>query len=135
MNARFQQQWGPIVRSIYAACLLGATVNHALTVVKHGLFWDYGGVPVASAAFWTSLTFLDPLAAILCLTRANAGVSAALAIIVIDVVHNLWMTARYASPQGFVTAVVTNPFVVSQIVFMLFVVVTARVAWKPGRLQ
>jgi len=120
---------GLIVRLIYAASLLGATINHVRIVAKHGLLWDYGGVPVASAAFWTSLTVLDPLAAILLIARPNAGVLATAVIILSDVIHNLWMTARTAQPDQFLVAVTSDPFVASQIAFLLFVAATAPIAW------
>ncbi len=73
-------------------------MNHARIVAAHGLLWDYGGVPVASAIFWTSLTLLDPLAVLLLIAKPNVGVLATGAIIVADVVHNLWITARNAGP-------------------------------------
>lgn len=55
-----------LIRAAYALCLLGATYNHAAILIKHGLFWTYGGVPLPSAIFWTSLTLADPATA-LCL--------------------------------------------------------------------
>lgn len=120
---------GVILRLIYAVCLLGATVNHIRIVAKHGLLWDYGGVPIASAAFWTSLTVLDPLTAVLLIVRPNAGVLATGIIILSDVVHNIWMTSRYAGQHSLIVAVTGDVFVVSQIVFLLFVAVTAPIAW------
>ena len=133
MDMRLRQKWGLILRLIYAACLLGATVNHVRIVAKHGVLWDYGGVPVASAAFWTSLAVLDPLTAVLLVVCPNVGVLATVVIILFDVVHNVWITARYAVPQRFLTAVTSDIFVVSQIVFLLFVTITVPIAWKPGQ--
>ena len=46
-----KQRLGAIVRATYALCLAGATLIHWRIVYDHGLFWDYGGVPIASAAF------------------------------------------------------------------------------------
>jgi hypothetical protein len=122
---------GLTLRLIYAACLLGATINHVRTVAAHGLLWNYGGVSVASATFWTSLTLLDPLAAILLIARPNAGVLATAVIILSDVIHNLWITARYAQPHHLLVAVTSDFFVISQIVFLLFVAATAPIAWTP----
>jgi hypothetical protein len=129
---RIRRPWGLIVRLAYAACLLGATVNHARIVAEYGLLWDYGGVPVASAAFWTSLTLLDPLTVILLVARPNAGVLATAVIIIADVVHNIWITASYANSQRFIATAVSDPFLVSQVAFLLFVIVTVPVAWKRG---
>ena len=69
---RCVQRGSVIVRSIWAACLLVAGANHARILLQHGLFWDYNGVGWASAAYWTSLTVLDPLAAALLFVRSKA---------------------------------------------------------------
>ena len=50
-------------------------------------------------------------------------------IIVVDVVHNLWITAHYALPHRFLITVTTDPFVISQVAFLLFVAVTTPIAW------
>ena len=86
---------------------------------------------MASAVFWTSLTLLDPLTVIMLFARPNIGVAAAGVIIVADVIHNLWIIAHHTLPHRFLVTVTTDPFVVSQVVFMLFVAMTAPVAWTP----
>jgi hypothetical protein len=101
--------------------------------LRHGLLWDYGGVPLASAAFWTSLTLLDPVAIILLIVRPNVGVLATAVIIITDVFHNLWITARYAQPHQFSQDVMGDPFDVSQILFMLFVMATTSIAWSRSK--
>ena len=58
---------GPLLRIIYALCLLGATVNHLRSVLARG--WFPADLPWGTAAYWASLTFLDPLAAILLFVR------------------------------------------------------------------
>ena len=129
---------GLIVRSIWAACLLIGGLNHARTLLRHGLFWDYGGAAWPSAAYWSSLTILDPIAAALLFLRPRVGIIATILLIVTNVVHNLALTARYA-PEGEFLTRASHPFVIAQIGFMLFVAATARVAWKglegkrPGR--
>jgi len=119
------------IRLIYAACLILATGNHALVLIRHGLFWNYGGAPFLSSVFWTSLSLLDPVAAILLFLRPNIGVGMTAAIIVADVAHNLWIRMLYA-PAGFAAAVLLcDPFLLSQIAFLIFVLATARQAWTP----
>jgi hypothetical protein len=113
---------------IYALCLLGATYNHASMLVAHGLFWDYGGMPKASAAFWTALTVIDPAAAVLLFLRPNAGIIATAAIIIVDVIHNLWITARYFPPL--LDGLSDSSAVIEQIMFMVFVIASAPFAWK-----
>ncbi len=117
---------GSILRTIYALCLAGATYNHWAVIVRHGLLWDYDGLPVMSAIFWTSLAFFDPAAVLLLWRRARAGVAATLAIIVVDVVHNLWILACFYPPLS--RTLIETPGVIAQIVFMIFVLATARIA-------
>jgi hypothetical protein len=120
-----------MVRAIYASCLLAATYNHWVMIVRHGLLWDYDGLPVASAIFWTSLAFLDPAAVMLLWRRPWAGVVATIAIIVVDVVHNLWILARYYPPLS--RTLPATPGVIAQIAFMVFVLGTARIAVRSRR--
>ncbi len=117
------------LRTIYALCLLGATYNHAAMLARHGILWDYGGMPKASAIFWTALTVIDPAAAVLLFTRPNAGVIVTAVIIIADVIHNLWITARYFPPM--LHGVAQSPAMIEQIIFMIFVLATAKFAWRP----
>lgn len=117
-----KQRLGAIVRATYALCLAGATLIHWRIVYDHGLFWDYGGVPIASAAFWTALSFLDPAAVVLLFVRPRWGVVLTGAIIVTDVIHNLWILMR-SDPSALV------PRLFAQAAFMVFVLLTARLAF------
>lgn len=119
-----------IVRSFWAACLLIGGANHARILLQHGLFWDYGGVAPASAVYWSSLTILDPAAAVLLFARPKAGIAATVALIVTNVLHNLAVTAHYTPEGEFLSRAASSPFIISQIGFMLFVGATARTAWK-----
>ena len=118
-----------IVRSIWAACLLIGAANHARILLQHGLFWDYGGVAWASAAYWSSLTILDPVVAALLFARPKVGIWSTIILIVTNVIHNLVVTAHFA-PDGEFLNRAADPFIISQIAFMLFVGATARIAWK-----
>ncbi|WP_176473118.1 hypothetical protein [Sphingomonas lenta] len=121
-----------IVRSIWAFCLLVATANHAFILLRHGLFWDYGGVGWASAVYWSGLTVVDPIVAALLFVRPRAGVAGTIALITTNVAHNLAVTARYA-PEGEFLNRAAHPIILSQIGFMLFVGATARIAWRGTR--
>lgn len=112
------------IRLIYAACLIVATGNHALVLIRHGLLWNYGGVPAASAVFWTSLTLLDPIAALLLLVRPNAGVRITAVIIVSDVIHNFWTKVHYAPLDAHIATLLGDPFLLCQIAFMILVITT-----------
>ena len=119
-----------IVRAIWAACLLIGGINHALILLQHGLLWDYKGVGWASAAYWSSLTILDPLVAALLFIRPKLGIPGTILLIVTNVIHNLAVTARYVPEGEFLIHTATSPFLLGQIGFMRFVAATARTAWK-----
>jgi hypothetical protein len=106
------------VRTLYAGCLLGATLNHASMLCHHGFFWDYGGVPLATQAFWTSLTFVDPTAVILLILWPAAGAWLTLVIIICDVAHNTWFGLAHGKNW--------NWMYYSQVAFLVFVLLTIR---------
>jgi hypothetical protein len=116
-----------IVRSLWAACLLIAGLNHARLLVQHGLFWDYGGLNPTSAAYMISLTLLDPLIAALLFIKPRLGIPATVVLIVTNVIHNLATIAHFAPPGEFLSRA-SHPITLSQIAFMLFVIATARLA-------
>jgi hypothetical protein len=117
-----------IVRSIWAACLLGAGLNHARLLVQHGLTWDYGGLNPISATYQSSLTLIDPLVAALLFIKPKVGVPATVVLIVTNVIHNLATINHFSPPGEFLTRA-SHPITLSQIGFMVFVVATAQIAW------
>lgn len=124
-----------VLRSIYAACLLGAGLNHALILLRHGLWWDYGGMPWPSSAYWTSLTLLDPLVALLLFVRPRVGVACTAVLMASNMAHNLAVTAWWAAPGAFAQAVLGSWQLLSQIGFALFVAATVRMAWAGAPAQ
>ncbi len=63
------------------------TATHTLQLVSRG--WVvFAAAPVWMNIYWTVLTFLDPLAALLLIRARRAGLSLALAIMVSDVAVN-----------------------------------------------
>ena len=110
-------------------------MNHARILLQHGLFWDYGGVAWTSAAYWSSLTIIDPTVAALLFARPRLGIVSTVVLIVTNVIHNLALTARYAPDGEFLAHAAANPFIISQIGFMLLVGATARIAWKDPRAE
>lgn len=119
---------GFAIRVIYAVCLVGATFNHIRAVMAHG--WFPADLPQATAAYWASLTFLDPLAAALLFIRPRAGIAASLAIILSDVGHNLWFAATYFHGTSVARSIATNPFLLSQMGFLVLVSCTAWIPWR-----
>tara|TARA_R110000824_G_scaffold127250_1_gene287264 strand:+ start:2924 stop:3343 length:420 start_codon:yes stop_codon:yes gene_type:complete len=124
---------GRIIRSIWAACLLLAGLNHARILFQHGLLWDYHGASLASAIYWSSLTFIDPLVAALLFIRPRIGVLATIVVITTNVVHNIAVTASYMRDDAVLIYVTTSPQLMIQIGFLLFVIATWRMAWHDVR--
>ena len=120
-----------MIRIVYALCLAGATINHVRAVLTRG--WLPHHLSSGTALYWSSLTFLDPLAAVLLLLRPRTGIVLTVAIILSDVVHNLWFIAAHPLTGSFLEDVTSSAFMMSQIAFLLFVAATAPMAWKQTR--
>lgn len=78
-------------------------------------------MPVFICLFWTALTFIDPLAAILLMARPMLGLALTVAIIVSDVVINSWVGLKYG---------IDIASFLAQLLFLAFVMLTARIAWR-----
>ena len=124
---------GRIVRGVWAACLLLGGLNHARILFQHGLSWDYYGANSASAFYWSSLTIVDPLVAVLLIVRPRLGVPATVIVIATNVVHNLLVTSRNAPVGAFLESVTASWQLLSQIGFLIIVIATWRIAWKDVR--
>jgi hypothetical protein len=74
---------------LFALCLLGACAVHVADLWQHG-WLPYHFAPFPLNAYWTVLTFLDPIAAALLLLRPRTGLAFALLIIASDVMLNLF---------------------------------------------
>ena len=74
----------------YALCLSGATFNHLHDLYVGG-WLPYVGAPPGVNAYWTGLTFLDPLAVALLVVRPRSGLILTLDIMMCDVAVNFWM--------------------------------------------
>lgn len=118
-----------IIRTIWTVCLLLAAGNHASILIRHGLLWDYGKVGWASALYWSSLTLIDPIVAALLFIRPRLGIGATVVLIATNVAHNLAVAARYSSGGDLLTRIWSSPILLSQIGFLVFVLLTARAAW------
>lgn len=122
---------GLLIRTVYAACLAAATINHIRAVITHG--WVPAHLPLASALYWSSLTFLDPLAILLLFVRPRLGIALTGAIIASDVAHNLWFMATYPLRESLAEDVTASFAMMSQIAFLIFVAATAPLAWRLKR--
>ena len=82
----------PVPRTVlilFALCLLGACAVHVADLWQHG-WLPYHFAPFPLNAYWTALTFLDAVAAVLLLCRPRTGLALALLIIASDVALNLF---------------------------------------------
>lgn len=115
-----------VVRALFAICLLAATFNHLRAIVLHGLLWDYGygsSTALASKIYWSALTLLDPLAAVLLFVRPRAGIALTVAIIVSDVLHNTYYVASHGQWLA--------SFYVAQVAFCIAVLALTPLAVAP----
>ena len=110
-----------VLRIIYAACLLGATRNHVMWLSQHGPLWDFGlrDLSMFCRLYWTSLTFLDPLAALLLFLSPRVGLVLTVAIITSDVLNNSLIVRSFL-----------NTAFLLQVTFLLFVSFTVLFAWR-----
>jgi hypothetical protein len=76
---------------LYALCFLGGGFTHARDLWADG-FLPYPFAPLWPNIYWTSLTFFDPLAAVLVLWRPRAGLVLAVLIMVSDVAINSYVS-------------------------------------------
>lgn len=106
---------------LVAGFAIGTTM-HVLTLVDRG--WMVNpSAPVWMNGYWTALTFLDPLAAVLLLRSRRAGLVLALAIMLSDVAINSYALHLFAWP-GLPAAVQL------QTVFLGFLLGAAGFLWR-----
>lgn len=117
-----------ILLIIYLLSFLGATYNHAMDLIKYGLF-PYqrlnSNVPVWLNIYWTLLTIFDPLAIIFLLYSLNMGLVLYGVVIVSDVLINYWFMI---STKGLFSWI--NFGQISQLLFLVFYLATVRLIYK-----
>jgi hypothetical protein len=106
---------------IYAFSLSGAFYNHVSDIIKFG-FLPYHQVPLWLNIYWTSLTFIEPIAIIAIVLKKNIGIYLCMAIIVSDVIINFFSTLVYF---GGLRQLFDFRFI-CQVVFMAFVLSTYK---------
>jgi hypothetical protein len=113
-----------ILFAVYALCFLFATYNHVIDL-RHGGFLPYPYAPLPFNIYWTSLTLLDPLAALLLFLLPYHGMVLAVLIMVSDIAVNL-----YATYILFPSTIMPDTPLLSQIAFGLLLFVTVPIVWK-----
>ena len=108
------------------------TTTHLLWVINNGFLSEKYSVPVLSKFFWDSLTFLDPVAAILLLLKPKTGIWVAVIIIIIDVLHNgnNCFRALLKEPLSVTSWIINNWMLWAQFFFGLFIIVSFKNNWR-----
>ena len=109
---------------IYMLCLLWGTKNHIIDIWNGG-FLPYTYAPMGFNVYWTSLTFLDPLAIILLCFLPYYGLVLAVFIMVSDIAVNLYATYTFCNSDIF-----SDGTLQAQILFGIFLFLTVPIAWK-----
>jgi hypothetical protein len=126
MNSSLQGKVATWFRIIYVLCLAAGAYSHASILVRHGGRWDYGGKPISTVLFWSALTVLDPLVAVLLFVRPRVGITSLMLLMLIDVIHNTWVIHVFG---GIVW------MVADQWLFLIFVFATAGTFWSAASEQ
>ncbi len=108
--------------------MLMGTSTHLVWFVKNGFLSENYNAPTLSKVFWDSLTFLDPLAALLLVIKPRTGVFLTLIIIITDVIHNnlFYMNELYINAPELSIWVVKYWMILGQIIFCAFVLFTFK---------
>lgn len=117
-----------IVLMIQSISMLGGASTHLLWTINNGFLSEKYNAPFFSMVFWDTLTFLDPIAAILLIAKPKFGVWLTAIIITIDVFHNTFLFPLFSS-RGFyetVSLFMRDWMIISQIAFFLFVLLTFK---------
>ena len=117
-----------VILAIQSISMLGGTATHLMMIINDGFLTEKHNVPFFSVVFWDSLTFLDPLAAILLITKPKTGVWLTAIIMVVDVFHNSILLPLLSTREFFeiITLQMRSWMIICQVVFLLFVLITFK---------
>ncbi|EHQ26906.1 hypothetical protein [Mucilaginibacter paludis] len=112
--------------------MLTGTATHLLWIINNGFLSEKYNAPVLSTFFWDSLTFLDPIAAILLILKPKTGIWVVAVIVVVDVLHNgnICFRALLSEPQSFTNWIKNNWMLWTQVFFGLFVIISFKNNWE-----
>jgi len=97
----------------------GGVYRLAVVLIHHGWNWNYGTI-----VFWTSLTLLDPLIAILLFLKPKPAAIMLVILMVSDVAHNTWAIRKYGGEVG---------GVINQSIFLIFILLTISFVWRAAQ--
>ncbi len=117
-----------IILALQFIGMLMGTSTHVVWAIQNGLLSEKYNASLFSTLFWDSLTFLDPLAALLLIIKPKAGLYLTLVIIVADVIHNnlFYLDELYVHAPSFLDWIQKYWMILGQIIFLLFVGLTFK---------
>lgn len=118
-----------IILIIQSIGMLMGTSTHLMWTLHNGFLSPNYNAPLGNVLFWDSLTFLDPLAAILIFLKPKWGIILTFLIITVDVIHNNWYYFDELYLQNrfdFVEWLSIYWMIPGQIIFGIFVWATFR---------
>ena len=112
--------------------MLVGTSTHLSWVIGHSITYVDPRFTIYTTIFWNSVIFLDPLAALLLLASPNNGVLLTAAIILVDVLHNAFVSNLVLpfSQTSLHTWFLSNLFLILQCIFCIFVLATLKINLK-----
>ena len=111
-----------------AVAMLMGTSTHVAWAVNNGFLSENYNAPLPHMLFWDSLTFLDPIAAILLFIRPRTGLILTLIIILADVAHNnlYYFEELYTTDINLSEWLIKYWMILGQILFAIFALLTFK---------
>jgi len=108
------------------------TFTHVQWMLINGVLSVNYNAPLLTKIFWDSLTFLDPIAAILLFVRPKTGLVLTLIIITVDVIHNnlFYIDELYINAPNLTIWIQKYWMILGQIIFALFVYLRFKYNYK-----
>lgn len=125
-----------VILTIQSISMLGGASTHLVWSVNNGFLSEKYNAPFFTMVFWDSLTFLDPLAAVLLIVKPKTGLWLTAAIIVVDVFHNSILLPLLSAREYFdvLSLLLRNWMIICQLVFLLFVLLTFKSSMREIKL-
>ena len=102
--------------------------THIAWAIENGFFSKNYNASMVSMIFWDSLTFLDPIAAILLFLKPKSGIYLTLIIILVDIIHNntIYFNELYLQSLPLGDWIIKYWMILGQLIFAVFVMITFR---------
>lgn len=117
--------------------MLSGMTTHLIWIINNGFLSKNYNAPFFTRFFWDSLTFIDPIAAILLIIKPKTGIWLTFVIIIVDVFHNFILCFRSMIPNSnyFSYWIIGNWMLMCQIFFLVFVSATFKSNLKEVKIR